>query len=223
MLYWRVKLWISMSPVLMWVAIILAYVMGLSPGQPLKLVPFHFSLHKPLQATKKGWTALHFAAILMDLRAIEILLQYRCDTTRVTEVCNTCTCKFTWQAICILLMQLHSTPLHFVTGRFGNRGDHLRQYVSTIMRTLIEAGVDPMATNSVSMIHWCKHVNMFLIANTVSARSAVHLRFGNKLYYCVVYTSHYSTVWIYCDAWEYSVVWWHFSWCDAGAEHGRAF
>lgn len=57
-------------------------------------------------------------------------------------------------------MQLQSTPLHFVTGRFGNRGDHLRQYVSTIMRTLIEGGVNPTATNSVSRF---SDVNMFLI------------------------------------------------------------
>ena len=48
-------------------------------------------------------------------------------------------------------MQLGSTPLHFVTGRFGNRGDHLQEHVRTIVKTLISAGVNPAVINLVSM------------------------------------------------------------------------
>ena len=47
-------------------------------------------------------------------------------------------------------MQLHSTPLHFATGRF-RPDDHSQELVYSIMKTLIEAGVDPTATNSVSL------------------------------------------------------------------------
>ena len=53
------------------------------------------------------------------------------------------------------LTQLQSTPLHFVTGRFGNRGDHLCDSVKNVMETLIKAGVDPTATNSVSTVYMC--------------------------------------------------------------------
>ena len=39
-----------------------------------------------LQAAKKGWTALHFAAFLIDLEAIRILLGSNCDASVLTEV-----------------------------------------------------------------------------------------------------------------------------------------
>ena len=41
-----------------------------------------------IQPAKKGWTALHFAAFLLDLRAIDILLKHGCDSTVVTQVNN---------------------------------------------------------------------------------------------------------------------------------------
>ena len=38
------------------------------------------------QAAKKEWTALHFAAFLIDLVAIRILLGSNCDASVLTEV-----------------------------------------------------------------------------------------------------------------------------------------
>ena len=38
------------------------------------------------QAAKKGWTALHFAAFLMDETAIDILLSHNCNTRVLTQV-----------------------------------------------------------------------------------------------------------------------------------------
>ena len=47
----------------------------------------HSTIHSNcIQPAKKGWTALHFAAFLLDLTAIGILLKHGCDSTVITQV-----------------------------------------------------------------------------------------------------------------------------------------
>ncbi|CAI8048199.1 5'-3' exonuclease PLD3 [Geodia barretti] len=88
-----------------------------------------WSTARVLGNDSRGLAGVHVAVLCKRYRTLTVLL-----ASGVADINQPST-------------NLGSTPLHFVTGRFGNRGPHLQHHIRCIVKTLIRAGVSPEATN----------------------------------------------------------------------------